>query len=223
VTDDVERYVDEVAAAVDAVFGDRTVGVWLLGSLAYGGFGSGSDVDIQAAVQEPADGDVTALVERIHPGVLPCPAAGLEFVLYDAAELAVPTPPLRWVLNLNGGPAREEKVSTDPDSESWHWFLLDLAIGRETARTLRGLDLAAVAGPISREAQVAAIAESVRWHAANDDGGANQVANAARGLRFLRTGQWGSKPAALDWAASRGIPLEDVLTELGAELGPEAG
>ncbi len=221
-TDAVERYVERVAEAVDAVFDDRVVGVWLLGSLAYGGFGPGSDVDIQAAVREPTDDGVAALVERIHPGVLPCPAAGLEFVLYDAAELAVPTPPLQWALNLNGGPTREEKVSTDPDSESWHWFLLDLAIGRETARTLRGLDLAAVARPISREAQVTAIAESVRWHAANDHGGSNQVANAARGLRFLRTGQWGSKPAALDWTASRGIPVEDVIAELAGELNPGA-
>jgi hypothetical protein len=217
----VDRYVDLIAAAVCDVFGDRVVGIWLLGSLAYGGFGPSSDVDIQAAVLDPADEDIAALVARINHRALPCPAGGLEFVLYDVEALTDPTPPLQWSLNLNGGPAREEKTSTDPTSESWHWFLLDLAIGRETAKTLFGRDLSDVVAPISREDQLAAIAESLRWHSSNDEGSANQAANAARGLRFLRTGQWGSKPDALSWASSLDHPTSDVMAELTREIRKE--
>jgi len=40
----------------------------------------------------------------------------------------------------------------------------------------------------------------------------------ARGLRFLRTGQWGSKPAALDWTASLGCPAVAVIAELARAL-----
>ncbi len=214
-----ERYALRIACEIRSVFGDRVVGVWLVGSLAYDGFSSTSDVDIQAAVHEPTGGEIEALVRRIKHPILPCPVAGLEFVLYDVDALEAPTPPLQWSLNLNGGPVREEKVSTDSSSEPWHWFLLDLAIGRQTARTLYGEDLRDVVGPISREDQRAAIAESVVWHDRHDKGGRNQAANAARGLRFLRTGQWGSKQDTLHWASSLGYTTHDVMAELATELG----
>lgn len=215
--DTLDRYVDRVASAVCDVFGDRVVGVWLLGSLAYGGFGPASDVDIQAAVVDPTDEEIAHLVERINHRALPCPAAGLEFVLYNVETLRDPTPPLQWLLNLNGGPAREEKTSTEPTSESWHWFYLDLAIGRETATTLIGQDLRDAAGPVDPLDVRAAIATSLRWHESEDAGAFNQTANAARGLRYLRTGLWGSKPDALLWAASQGYSESDVIAELAGE------
>lgn len=214
-----ERYAERIATEVQSVFGDRVVGVWLIGSLAYGGFGPTSDVDIQGTVHGPTGEEIARLVERIRHPTLPCPAAGLEFVLYNVPVLETPTPPLQWSLNLNGGPTRVEKVSTDPTSEPGHWFLLDLAIGRETARTLCGEDLWDIVGPISREDQRDAIAESVRWHARHDAGAPNQVANAARGLRFLRTGRWGSKLEALNWASSLGYSSTDVEVELAKDLG----
>jgi hypothetical protein len=196
--------------------------VWVLGSLAYGGFGPSSDIDVQAAATDPTPAEIDALVDRIAHPALPCPADGLEFVLYDVVELEDPTPPLRWALNLNGGPARPRSVSTDPASEPWHWFLLDLAIGRQTARTLYGRSLHDVAGPISRADQVVAISESFRWHVAHDAGGDNQPANAARGLRFLRTGQWSSKIDAMRWATSVGYSTQDVITALASELGQQS-
>ena len=213
----IDRYVERVAAEVCGVFGDRVAGVWLLGSLAYGGFGPASDVDIQAAVADPTSQEIDALVDRISHPALPCPAAGLEFVLYDIEVLRDPTPPLPWSLNLNGGPARETKVSTDPGSESWHWFLLDLAVGRSTATTLRGRALDEVAGPVDRGDERAAIAESLRWHALHEAATPRQAHNAARGLRYLRTGVWGSKPEAVQWAASLGYSTADVLAELERE------
>lgn len=215
--DTLDRYVDRIAAEVCEVFGDRVVGVWLLGSLAYGGFGPASDVDIQAAVVDPSDEEIARLVERINHRALPCPAAGLEFVLYNVEAMRDITPPLRWSLNLNGGTAREEKVSTDSTSEPWHWFYLDLAIGRETAKALIGRELAAVAGRVEAVDVEAAIAASLHWHARHDAGSFNQAANAARGLRYVRTGLWGSKPDALLWAASHGYSESDVVAELARE------
>jgi len=212
-----DRYVERIAAETCDVFGDRVIGVWVLGSLAYGGFGPASDVDIQAAVAEPSDEEIARFVERINHRALPCPAAGLEFVLYNVEALRDTTPPLQWSLNLNGGTAREEKVSTDSTSESWHWFYLDLAIGRETAKTLVGRELEDVAGPVEARGVRAAIAASLHWHARNDAGSFNQAANAARSLRYLRTGLWGSKPDALEWAASHGYSESDVVAELAAE------
>jgi hypothetical protein len=221
--DAVDWYLERVVAEIGAVFADRVVGVWVLGPLAYGGFGPTSDIDVQAAVRDPTVREIAALVERISHPRLPCPAEGLEFVLYDVEVLESPTPPLRWALNLNGGPVREHKVSTDPTEESWHWFVLDLAIGRETARTMYGQDLRDIVGPIGREHQLAAIAESLRWHDRSDEGDPNRIANAARGLRFLRTGQWVSKPEGLQWAESVGYSTQDVVAELAAAVGDAEG
>jgi hypothetical protein len=215
----VDRYLEQLVEEIRSVFGDRVAGVWLLGSLAYGGFGPSSDIDVQAAVADPATSEIDRLVERIVHPALPCPAEGLEFVLYDVAELECPAPPLRWALNLNGGPNRPRSVNTDPGTEPWHWFLLDLAIGRQTGRTLSGRDLDQVAGPISRADQVAAVAASFRWHAEHDEEGANRVANAARGLHFLITGRWISKPAALEWAGSQGYSGLEIIGVLAGHLG----
>ena len=63
----------------------------------------------------------------------------------------------------------------------------------------------------------AAIAASLRWHASEDAGSLNQVANAARSLRYLRTGLWGSKPDALRWSESQGYSESDVIAELAGE------
>lgn len=218
---EVALYVREVAATVEAVFGDRLCGVWLIGSHSYGGANEASDIDIQACVRDATSAEITDLADRIaHPRLL-CPGAGLEFVLHDISELATPSVPLRWLLNLNGGPTREYKRSTDPTSESWHWFVLDLVVGRYFARTLAGSRLAEILGPIERHVQVEAIAESYRWHEANDNGAPNQIANAARSLLFLRTGLWRSKPDGLAWARSLNLRTPEVLEHLAQALRDE--
>jgi hypothetical protein len=202
-----------------SVFGRRLTGVWLLGSAAYGGFGAHSDLDVQAATDTtPTAPEVETLVGLITQGLPACPAEGLEFVLYDRAVLEEFTPPLRWSLNLNGGPARAFTASTDPASESWHWFVLDLAIGRDHSVTLHGADLADVVGPIDRDLELEAIRESLRWHEGNEPLGPNHLANAARALRYLETATWGSKPAALEWLSGTGRTAIDALEELRTRL-----
>jgi len=208
---DVRGYLRELTERILAVFGDRTVGVWLIGSAAYGGFAEGSDLDVQAAVADPTDSEVATLVEMINHEALVCPAAGLEFVLYDQAVLIDPVAPLRWSLNLNGGPQRSPSVSTDFTTEAWFWFVLDLAVVRDLSVALHGRDLVDVVGMFSRDVQIAAIADSVRWHAAHVPDGPSRGANAARGLRFIETGTWGSKPEGLAWLASTGRTPEQAL------------
>lgn len=212
-------YLRGLTARAVAVFERRLTGVWLLGSGAYGGFGEGSDLDVQAATETtPTADELEALVGLVTPDLRACPAAGLEFVLYDRTVLETPSPPLRWSLNLNGGPSRAIKVSTDPASESWHWFILDLAIGLDFSVTLHGAPLEHVVGPISRDLQLAAIREGSRWHQEHEPLGSNHLANAARGLRYVETGTWGSKPAALAWLSDTGRTELEALDHLRAQL-----
>lgn len=216
-------YLETVTKSIRSVFGARLTGVWLLGSGAYGGFGPTSDLDLQAATEHrPTPDEVATLVRLLRPRLAACPAEGLEFVLYDRAVLADPRPPLRWSLNLNGGPKRAYEASTDPDTEAWHWFVLDLAIGRHSAVTLAGSDLADVLGPIAHDLQVKAIAESVRWHADHEPDEAKALGNAVRALRFLNTGEWGSKPDGLAWLAGTGMTVAEAQASLRTRLGETA-
>ncbi|VAV93985.1 hypothetical protein MNBD_ACTINO02-202 [hydrothermal vent metagenome] len=207
----VQEYLRDLTERVVSVFEERTVGVWLIGSAAYGGYTENSDLDVQAAVAGPTDSEVAALVEMINHEALPCPAAGLEFVLYARDVLVDPVAPLQWSLNLNGGPKRSPSLSTDFTSEEWFWFVLDLAVVRDLSVALHGQDLVDVVGMFSRDVQIAAIADSVRWHAAHVPDGPSRGANAARGLRFIETGTWGSKPEGLAWLASTGRTPEQAL------------
>lgn len=207
----VREYLRELTDRVVSVFGGRTVGVWLIGSAAYGGYTQNSDLDVQAAVEDPTASEVASLVEMINHEALPCPAAGLEFVLYDRDVLVDPSPPMQWALNLNGGPERAPSVSTDYTSEAWFWFVLDLGVIRDLSVTLHGQDLVDTVGAFSREVQIAAIADSVRWHAAHVPDSRGRIENAVRGLRFIETGTWGSKPEGLAWLASTGRTPEQAL------------
>jgi len=219
VTPAAASFLRDLTAQVVSVFGRRLTGLWLLGSGAYGGFDDGSDLDVQAATENaPTADELEALVDLITPGLGTCPAAGLEFVLYDRAVLETPSPPLRWSLNLNGGPSLPSKVSTDPTSESWHWFILDLAIGLDFSVTLHGTALVDVVGAISRDLQLAALKEGTRWHLENEPNGPNLLGNAARGLRYVETGTWGSKPAALAWLSRTGRTELEALDCLRSQL-----
>lgn len=212
-------YLRDLTAQAVLVFGRRLTGVWLLGSGAYGGFGEGSDLDVQAATDHaPTVDELEALVGLVAPGLPTCPAAGLELVLYDRVVLKTPSPPLRWSLNLNGGPSLPSKVSTDPTSESWHWFILDLAIGLDFSVTLHGNALVDVVGVISRDLQLAAIKEGTRWHLEHEPNGPNLLGNAVRGLRYVETGTWGSKPAARAWLSRTGRTELEALDQLRSQL-----
>jgi hypothetical protein len=219
VTTAAASYLRELTAQAISVFGERLTGVWLLGSGAYGGFGEGSDLDVQAATETaPTPRELEALIDLIVPGLPTCPAAGLELVLYHRTVLAKPVPPLRWSLNLNGGPLRRISVSTNPAGEPWHWFILDLAIGLDFSVTLHGTALTDVVGPIGRQVQLDAIKESMRWHQENEPNGPNHLGNAARALRYMETGEWGSKPAALTWLSHTRRTQCEALDQLRTQL-----
>jgi predicted nucleotidyltransferase len=215
----VDTYLRRLTAQVESVFGQKLTAVWLLGSAAYGGFNDSSDLDVQAATEsEPTGEELDHLISLIVPRLHSCPAAALEFVLYDRAVLAAPAAPLRWSLNINGGPQRPAEVSRDPGTESWHWFILDLAIGRDLAVTLFGVDLSDVVRPIDRDLQLAAIEESLRWYEEHEPLSHDHLSNPVRALRYLMAGEWGSKRTALAWLAESGRTERQAMAELRMRL-----
>ena len=107
-------YVREVARRVEARLGAELVGIWLFGSCALGDFDpERSDVDIQAVTRGtlPVE-ERRALAAILSHDSLPCPARGLEFVLYAADDLTGPDAP-RFQLNLNTGSDMPERLDLD--------------------------------------------------------------------------------------------------------------
>jgi hypothetical protein len=142
---DVAAYLRELTARLNAVLGDRLVAAWLIGSSALDDFDvRRSDIDVQAiCAVRPARAELERLAALLSHDALPCPARGLEFVLYARADLADPRGP-GFVLNLNTGGAMRHHVGLDPDAEPRFWFTLDVAIARDHARPLAGAPPAAV-------------------------------------------------------------------------------
>ena len=85
---DLSRYVDAVVDRLRDHLGDRRVAVYLIGSIASGDYLPGrSDVDIMAVSGGPVStSEKQDIVSALSHRELPCPARGLEFVLYDQAD-----------------------------------------------------------------------------------------------------------------------------------------
>jgi Domain of unknown function (DUF4111) len=195
-------YLREIVARLQDCLGHRLVGVYLFGSAAYGAYVPGpSDLDLQAVVTESlGTPEWEEIARRLAHGTLPCPARRLEFVCYARSAIAPAARHPRFELNFNTGRDMPDHLTLDPAQESSHWFLLDVAMGRELGLALLGPDPAHVFAPIPRLWCLEALADSLAWHDAHESASANSVLNACRGWRYAATGAFGSKEAGAAWA-----------------------
>jgi predicted nucleotidyltransferase len=200
-------YLDELVGRLRGVLGADLVGVYLGGSLALGGYAEArSDVDVAVVtggVLSP--GIKTTIVDSVRHESLPCPARGLELVVYTAETLGAATAGAGYELNLNTGRAMPFHVSYAPgDGEAEHWYALDRAMLRDHGRALLGPPAGEVFTAAPRSVLLGLLAESIRWHeqvgVARDD---DAVLNACRALRYADEGRWSSKQEAGEWAGDR--------------------
>lgn len=198
----VEAYLEEIVKRLTDYLQDQLVGVYLFGSASYGAYESGlSDLDVQAIVKDQLNTvDKQTVISRLNQAALPCPATKLEFVVYAQSAVYPASRHPRFELNLNTGHHQPDHISLDPANESSHWFLLDIAMGRELGRSLYGPDTTDAFGAIPRRWMLEAIANSLEWHRANELNSANSVLNACRGWRFIDTGEFSSKLDGAKWA-----------------------
>ncbi|KAK6811211.1 hypothetical protein RU639_013030 [Aspergillus parasiticus] len=203
--EEVEAYLEEIVQRLTEYLKGQLVGVYLFGSASYGAYESGlSDLDVQAIVKDQLDTvDKQAIISRVNQDALPCPATKLEFVVYSQSAVYPASRHPRFELNLNTGPHQPDHISLDPASESSHWFLLDIAMGRQLGRTLYGPPTTEAFGAIPRRWILETIANSLEWHQANELSSANSVLNACRGWRFIVTGEFSSKLDGAKWATQQ--------------------
>jgi predicted nucleotidyltransferase len=199
--DEIERY----AGAIADRLGSRVTALYLQGSAVLGGYDPGvSDIDMVAVSPHGLmERDKQSLVDALRHEALPCPAAGLELVLYSEREVASPSRSPRFELNLNTGPRRPFHVAFGPGLDEPHWFVLDLAVTRAHGRALVGPPPDTLIAPIPRMCILAALIEALDWHDRRDAPSPNRVLNACRAWRFVAEGVWCAKAEGAAWARAR--------------------
>lgn len=195
-------YLEELTRRMREQLGDALLGVYAGGSYALGAYAPGrSDIDVTAVVAEPLAPEAKrGLVAALRHEALPCPARGLELVVYPLATARSGGSEPGFDLNLNTGAHMDFRVDESPSDIEGFWFAIDRAILRDHGIALHGPPAAELVAPIPRSALLPLLAESVRWHRDSDVPlSSDVVLNAARALHFAEQGRWVSKPAAAAW------------------------
>jgi hypothetical protein len=213
-------YLDELVRRLEAILGGNLVGIYAGGSWALGGYEPpGSDLDVAVVVHEPLTGEAAArIVAELRHEALPCPALGLELVVYseEAARGARIEP--GFELNLNTGAGITFRADREPQAGEEHWFAVDRSVLAENGVALFGPPAADVFAPVARDELRPMLAEVLRWYARNAPGNEDAVLNSGRALRFSRDGVWLPKPALRAWAGEQPGTNEEILSRAIAEL-----
>ncbi|MFC4150109.1 nucleotidyltransferase domain-containing protein [Micromonospora mangrovi] len=215
---DLRHYLAELVDRARAVLGADLVGAYAAGSVGLGAYQPGrSDVDVALVVAHPVAGAAKrTLVARLRHEALPCPARGLELVVYrrDVARSGSPEP--GFEVELNSGPAMPFRATYDPAdrpaADGRFWYALDRAILRSGGLRLLGPPAADVFAEPAPADLRRLLSTALRWWLAlplpEGDGPApgaeDAVLGACRALVRVRDGVWLSKPDAGRRLADRG-------------------
>ncbi len=201
---ELDDYLTELTRRLRDVLGDELLGVYAGGSVGMGAYEPGrSDVDVTVvAAGSLARAAKRTIVDRVRHEALPCPARGLELVVYPLATARSGGGEPGFELNLNTGAEMAFRVDEHPGGVEAFWFALDRSILREHGRAVAGPPPAELFSPIPRPTVLGLLAESVRWHRDSEIPlGSDVVLNTCRALRFAADGTWSSKREAGAWAA----------------------
>ena len=171
-----------------------------------------SDVDVAVVVRSPLSRETKeALVAALRHEALPCPARGLELVVY-ASGSGVPE------LNLNSGERMDFLATFEPGEDSPHWFVLDRAILRARGLSLDGPPPDQSFLAPSEEEILEALAVGLQWYRDRpEEPRGDAVLNAVRTRAYLDTGRWKSKEEAAE------LLLDEVSRAVSSRRKPSPG
>ncbi|WP_088992618.1 nucleotidyltransferase [Micromonospora echinaurantiaca] len=239
---EVRRYLTDLVGVARDVLGDDLVGAYAAGSVGLGAYQPGrSDVDVALVCARPLDPDrKRRLVAGLRYEALPCPARGLELVVYTAAAARSGTPEPGFEVELNTGARMDFRVTWDADerpaADGRFWYGLDRSILHECGQALLGPPAAEAFADLSPADLRRLLVDALRWWLAlptpPGDGPApgaeDAVLGACRSLAKVRHGRWLSKAEAGrrlladDWAADAGEPAGLIERSIAARAGGPA-
>jgi hypothetical protein len=213
-------YLDEVVRRLLELLGPELVGVYAGGSWALGGYEPGrSDLDVAVIVRLPLTDEVAdRIVAELRYEVLPCPASGLELVVYTERAAGTPTVEPGFELNLNTGRGLTFRADREPQPGERHWFAIDRSVLSEHGVAFFGPPAAGAFAPIAPDDLRPVLADVLRWYEREAPESEDAVLNAGRSLGFARDGIWLPKPAMRAWAAEQPGTNAEILARAIAEL-----
>jgi len=216
-------YLAELAEKLQGILGESLVGVYAGGSWALGGYEPpDSDLDVAVVIPEPlSDEAADGLVAALRHEAFPCPARGLELVVYTWESAASATTNPGFELNLNTGARLTFRADREPQPGERHWFAVDRSVLAAHGIALLGPPAAQVFAPIAVDDLRPVLADVLLWYEREAPESDDAILNAGRALRIAREGVWLPKPALLAWAVEQPGTNEEILTRTIAEL--EAG
>lgn len=212
-------YFSRLSTRVGAILDGELLGLYAGGSVALGAYEHGSsDVDVAVVSRGALSPERKGrLVAEVRHEALPCPARGLELVVYAAETVGEPSDAPGFELELNSGAEMPFHAAFDPSGANGrHWYVLDRAILARHGVTLVGPTPSALFADVPRELVLPALAESIPWFAAREASAPSAVLNACRALRYARECRWSSKPEAGRWALEHLPDRELIADALGA-------
>ncbi|MEW1682190.1 aminoglycoside adenylyltransferase domain-containing protein [Streptomyces sp. T12] len=213
---ELRTYLGELVRRTGDVCGPHLVSVLAVGSLALGDYRHGrSDVDVTVVVDpalpRPA---LSALAGTLAHPALPCPAAGLELVVYGSGFTARPSSAAGYLLDLNTGPLLPGRASQDPEDGPAFWYVIDRSVAHQAGLPLYGAPARDVIAAPDRTGVLAALRDSVREHADGEGHLAdNRVLNGCRAAVYCRTGHWFAKRRAGEVVAASEPVFRPLVTE----------
>ena len=216
-------YLAELVEKLQGILGASLVGVYVGGSWALGGYEPpDSDLDVAVVIREPLSEEGAArLVAAFRHEAFPCPARGLELVVYTWESAASGTTNPGFELNLNTGARLTFRADREPQPGERHWFAVDRSVLAAHGIALLGPPAAEVFAPIAADDLRPVLADVLLWYEREAPESDDAILNAGRALRFAREGVWLPKPALRAWAAGQPGTNEEILACTIAEL--EAG
>jgi predicted nucleotidyltransferase len=230
---EIQRYLDSVVSTLRDRLGAGLVGVYLHGSLAMGGFHLGrSDVDVLAVCAEPLSGERSiALGEAL--AAIPLPS-GTDLELSLVTEAALRTPSDVPSFEVHVSTHEKPFVVDGHDRPGDEDLVIHFAVARARGRPLTGPDPGELFPEPDRASLIRAFLSDIKWAREHGAAGweghdmpefasmAYQVLNGARCLRYLETGDLGSKVEGAAWLEHRD-PDPDVHVLLDAALAFQRG
>jgi len=218
---DAERaYLDELVERLRGILGASLVGIYAGGSWALGGYEPpNSDLDVAVAVREPLGEEAAdRLVAALRHEVFPCPARGLELVVYTQESAASATTEPGFELNLNTGARLTFRADREPQPGERHWFAIDRSVLARHGVTLLGPPAVHVFAAVAPEDLRPVLADVLRWYEREALDTEDAVLNAGRSLRFAHEGVWLPKPALRAWVSEQPGTNAEILARAIAEL-----
>ncbi|GAB7051905.1 nucleotidyltransferase domain-containing protein [Catenuloplanes indicus] len=213
---DVARYLDALADAARDVLGDALVGAYAAGSVALDAYRPGrSDVDVALVCAAPlAEPVKRALVARLRHEALPCPARGLELVVYTRDNARSGTAEPGFELELNSGERMDFRATYAPDqrppADGLFWYALDRSILHQHGRALFGEPAAGAFAEIDDLRPP--LRDALTWWLARPGPvPGDAVLGACRALARIRHGAWLDKLAAGRRIIADGDPDADLI------------